>query len=201
MGRLFATGEIDTRRVISLAGVAVGRPRLLRSRIGASTNDLVDGELKGEHVRIISGSVLSGRSASGPIDGFLGRYHQQVSVLAEGDERRFMGWMSPGTDRFSTSRAFLSNLLRRKTFPFSTTTYGDVRSIVPIGKYERVMPLDILPTFLLKAIAVGDVERAEELGVLELEEQDLALCTFVCPSKIDYGPELRSVLTALEMEG
>ena len=89
----------------------------------------------------------------------------------------------------------------RKQFAFGTNTWGDPRAIVPIGLYERVMAMDLMASFLLKSIVTSDVERAEELGVLELEEQDLALCTYVCPSKIEYGPHLRRVLTTLEMEG
>ncbi len=199
IGRLFHTGEIETARVISLGGPSVRRPRLLRTRIGASIDDLLDGEIE-DGARVVSGSVLSGRAASGPIYGYLGRYDQQITALPEGDERRFLGWLAPGFDRFSTSRTFISKLLPKRV-RFSTTTFGDQRTIVPIGLYERVMPMDLMSSFLLKALVSGDVERAEELGVLELEEQDLALCTFVCPSKIDYGPHLRQVLTTLEKEG
>jgi len=201
IGKLFTTGRLDSERVVSLAGPSVKKPRLLRTRLGAALDELLQGELKeGEH-RVISGSVLSGRAASGDILGYLGRYHQQISVLAEGRRREFLGWMTPGVNRFSTVRAFASALMPKKKFAFTTTTHGSERAMVPIGMYERVMPMDILPTFLLRALLVGDLERAEQLGCLELDEEDLALCTFVCPGKLDYGPVLRDVLTEIEKEG
>ncbi len=201
IGRLFATGELSSERIVALCGPSVRDPRLLRTRLGAATADLVRGELvEGQH-RVVSGSVLSGRRAEGATEGFLGRYHQQISVLGEGDQRELLGWLSPGRELFSTSRTFLSKLLPEKKFAMTTTTHGSDRAIIPIGLYERVMPLDIEPSFLLKAVVMGDIDRAAELGALELEEEDLALCTFVCPSKVDYGPHLRAVLDELEAEG
>ncbi|MCB1056349.1 MAG: Na(+)-translocating NADH-quinone reductase subunit A [Acidobacteria bacterium] len=201
IGRLFATGELDVDRVVSLAGPRVESPRLLRTRLGASLDDLTAGQLIGDGNRVISGSVLDGRRAMGLEDGYLGRYHQQISVIREDHDREFLGWLMPGADKFSVVRAFASSLMPNKKFAMTTTTYGSHRAIVPIGMYEKVMPMDILPTFLLRSLMVGDLERAEELGVLELDEEDLALCTFVCPGKNDYGPALRQVLTTLEKEG
>lgn len=201
IGRLFGSGRIDVERVASLAGPSVRRPRLLRARLGASVDELVAGELVEGENRVVSGSVLSGRQAQGPILGYLGRYHQQISVLPEGRERELAGWLRPGLDRFSVSSAFLSKLLYKRRFPMTTSKYGSDRAIVPIGLYEKVMPMDIMATFLLKALVMHDVERAEELGVLELEEEDVGLLTFVCPSKTDYGPRLRGVLATLEKEG
>ena len=207
IGELIRTGELSVERTIALAGPSVQRPRLLRTRVGASTGDLVAGELVSgadgpelEH-RIISGSVLSGRTAAGDVLGYLGRYHNQVSVIREGREREFMGWLKPGTNRFSTLNLFLSRLTGSKRLEFTTTTHGSRRAIVPLGLYERVMPMDIMPTYLVRALIVGDLELAEQLGCLELDEEDLALCTFVCPSKIEYGPILREVLEAIEKEG
>ncbi len=201
IGRLFHRGELDVARVISLAGPAVTRPRLLRTRLGASTDDLTRGEVADGELRLISGSVLSGRAAQGEVHGFLGRYDAQVSVLAEGREREFLGWLAPGTSKFSTTWSFLSSLLPGKKYAFTTTNNGSDRAIVPIGLYERVFPLDILPSYLLRALAMGDVEHAEELGALELDEEDLALLTFVCPSKSEHGQNLRNVLTLIEKEG
>lgn len=201
IGKLFMTGRIEVDRIISLAGPSVKRPRLLRTRLGASVDDLVKGELYEGEQRVISGSVLSGRQATGPIFGYLGRYHQQVSVIREGREREFLGWLLPGLNKFSTVRVYASSLLRGKKFHFTTSTNGSERAMVPIGTYEQVMPMDILPTFLLRALIVGDVERAEQLGCLELDEEDLALCTFVCPGKYEYGPYLRQILTRIEKEG
>ncbi len=217
-GRLFHRGELDVSRVVSLAGPAVNRPRLLRTRVGVSTDDLASGaELRlrpsgatadgagdggtTKEVRLISGSVLSGRTAQGEAHGYLGRYDNQVSVLAEGREREFLGWMAPGTDKFSTTKSFLSALMPGKKYAFTTSTNGSDRAIVPIGVYERVFPLDILPSALLRALAMGDLEHAEALGALELDEEDLALLTFVCPSKSEHGQNLRDVLTLIEKEG
>lgn len=206
IGRLFDRGELDVGRVIALAGPAVARPRLLRTRLGAATGDLVDGEVDGEALaaeglRLISGSVLSGRKAGGEIHGFLGRYHQQLSVLREDHEREFIGWLMPGANKFSTLNLFLSKLMPGKKFELTTTTHGSDRAIVPLGLYERVFPIDIPATFLLRALAVGDIERAEELGVRELDEEDLALCSFVDPGKHDFGVHLRNLLTTIEKDG
>ena len=201
IGHLFDTGKLRVDRVISLAGPMVERPRLLRTRLGVSTDDLVRGELKEGECRVISGSVLSGRSAMGDTLGFLGRYQQQISVLAEDREREFLGWLAPGTNKYSVIPSFLSALMPGRKFDFTTTTNGSHRAIIPLGMYEKVMPMDLEPTFLLKALVMGDVEKAEELGCLELDEEDLALCTFVCPGKNDYGPHLREVLTTIEKEG
>ena len=201
VGRLFGAGVLDVERVISLAGPSVERPRLLRTRIGASTDDLVRGELSEGEQRVVSGSVLSGRKCEGEIHGYLGRYHLQISVLREGREMELFGWLAPGAEKYSVINTFTSALNRAKKFAFTTSTNGSDRAIVPIGMYEKIMPLDILPTFMLKALSMRDLERAEELGVLELDEEDLALCSFVCPGKNDYGPMLRELLTTIEKEG
>ena len=200
IGKLFVTGHLDSERVVSLAGPVVKAPRLIRTRLGASSNEVVEGELTEGENRVISGSVLSGRTAEGPL-AFLGRYHLQISALAEGANREFFGWMAPGFKRFSVKNVFVSKLFPGKRFAFTTATNGGGRAIVPIGSYEKVVPLDILPTFLLRALAVDDVEQAEALGCLELDEDDLALCTFVCPGKGEYGSMLRRNLTIIEKEG
>ncbi|MEM6796435.1 MAG: Na(+)-translocating NADH-quinone reductase subunit A [Acidobacteriota bacterium] len=201
IGVLFQTGELDVTRVVALAGPPVQQPRLLRTRVGASTDDLVRGEVEDGEMRLISGSVFSGRAAMGEALGYLGRYSNQLAVLAEGREREFLGWMAPGADKFSILPAFVSALMPRKKFGFTTSTGGSPRAIVPIGLYEKVFPFDMVPTYLLKSIVVGDVEHAEALGVMELDEEDVALCSFVCPGKIDYGRHLRDLLTTIEKEG
>jgi Na+-transporting NADH:ubiquinone oxidoreductase subunit A len=201
IGHLFTKGTLDTSCVVSLAGPAVRVPRLLRTRLGASTDELARGELEPGEVRLVSGSVLHGDRAMGEQLGWLGRYHNQLSVVLEARRRELFGWLAPGLDKFSTIPTFVSWLIPRKRFHFDTNTNGGRRAMVPIGMYERVMPMDILPTLLLRALTVGDVEWAEELGVLELDEEDLALCTFVCPGKYDYGPALRRTLAAIEKEG
>ncbi len=200
IGQLFATGRLDTSLVIALGGPQVTSPRLLRTRLGASTTELVDGELQGGDARVISGSVLSGDVAQDDVTGFLGRYHQQVTVVAEGGGREFLGWMAPGANAFSVTPAFLSSLMPRRPVNLDTSLRGSRRAMVPIGAYERVMPMDILPTHLLRALTVGDVEWAEELGALELDEEDLALCSFVCPGKYEHGAALRRVLTDMGAE-
>ncbi len=200
IGRLFATGRLSVERVIALGGPVVKRPRLLRTRVGACISELVAGELEEGESRVISGSVLAGRVAAGPMD-FLGRYHLQVSALAEGRQRVFLGWQDPGLDKFSVKNLFLSKLFPNKRFSFTTSAEGSHRAMVPIGTYEQVMPLDILPTFLLRSLIVGDTDRAQELGCLELDEEDLGLCTFACPGKYEYAPLLRRALERIEKEG
>jgi Na+-transporting NADH:ubiquinone oxidoreductase subunit A len=200
IGRLALTGRIDVERVIALAGPGVTRPRLLRTRLGASTDELTAGELQADAQRVVSGSVLDGRTAAGEATGYLGRYHLQVAALPEGHRREFLGWLAPGRDKFSVTNAFASALGRAQRFAFTTTTNGAPRPLVPIGTYEDVMPMDIEPTFLLRALVTGDAERAEALGALELDEEDLALCTFACPSKFDYGPLRRAMLERIERE-
>jgi Na+-transporting NADH:ubiquinone oxidoreductase subunit A len=200
IGRLLTTGRLSTERVISLAGPSVTQPRLIRTRLGASIDDLVRGEIGPGDCRVLSGSVLAGRTTS-DWAAFLGRYHCQVTVLPEGRNREFLGWTMPGADKFSLTRTFLSNFLPKRLFPLTTSQLGSPRAMIPIGGFERVMPLDLLPTQLLRAIAVGDTDAAQQLGCLELEEEDLALCSFVCPSKYDYGPLLRQALTRIEKEG
>jgi Na+-transporting NADH:ubiquinone oxidoreductase subunit A len=200
VGILFTTGKLNVERIVSLAGPSVRNPRLIKTRTGASLEDITKGELKeGEH-RIISGSVLSGCRAY-EATGFLGKYHQQISVIPEERKREFLGWLTLGLNLYSVKNIVLSRLFPHKKFDFTTSTRGDQRAIVPVGAYEKVMPLDIMPTYLLRALAVDDIEEAEKLGCLELDEDDLALCTFVCPSKIDHGAELRRNLTLIEKEG
>lgn len=201
IGILFTTGELDSSRVIALAGPKVKKPRLLRTLLGASLIQLTANELEvdAEH-RIISGSVLCGTIASGP-HAFLGRYHNQVSVIAEGREKEFFGWIRPEREQHSITRTFFNHLNPKKLFSMTTTTNGSSRAMVPIGNYERVMPLDILPTLLLRDLLSGDTDGAQRLGCLELDEEDLALCTYVCPGKYNYGSALRECLTTIEKEG
>ncbi|HAK60101.1 MAG TPA: NADH:ubiquinone reductase (Na(+)-transporting) subunit A [Nitrospiraceae bacterium] len=200
MGLLFTTGRLNVERIVSLAGPSVKNPRLLKTRIGASLDDMTSGELTEGENRILSGSVFSGHIAH-EATAFLGRYHQQITVLPEGRKRSFLGWLSAGFSLFSVKPIVAASFLPKRKLMFTTALQGGERAIVPIGSYEKVMPLDILPTHLLRALAVDDVEEAERLGCLELDEEDLALCTFVCPSKLDHGVELRRNLTLLEKEG
>lgn len=202
VGRLFSTGRLDLDRVVALGGPPLAKPRLVRTRAGASTHDLLADEEAGfGDVRYISGSVLSGKKAMGDVYGFIGRYDNQVSVVEEGRERELLGWLSPGAKKYSMLPIYLSGILRPKEMDFNTSMNGSERAIVPIGMYESVMPFDMVATYLLRALAVGDIETAEELGCLELDEEDLALCTFVDAGKNDFGPILRKNLEIIEREG
>jgi len=200
IGKLFTTGQLYTQRVVALAGPQVNKPRLLRTRVGASLEELTAGDLKAANNRVISGSVFGGRATKGPT-AYLGRYHTQVSVLLEGDDRPFLHYLRAGVDAFSTLGIYVSSLFKDKQYEFTTSTNGSERAMVPIGNYERIMPLDILPTQLLRSLIVGDTEMAQKLGCLELDEEDLALCTYVCAGKYEYGPILRDNLTRIEKEG
>ncbi len=200
IGHLFATGELDVSRVVSLAGPQVKQPRLLRTVLGAKVSELTAGELKDGENRVISGSVLNGAAAAGPHD-YLGRYHNQISVIAEGRAKELFGWVVPSAEKYTVTRTTLGHFLKSKLFNFTSAVNGGERAMVPIGTYERVMPLDILPTLLLRDLIVGDTDSAQALGCLELDEEDLALCSFVCPGKYEYGALLRNVLDKIEKEG
>lgn len=197
--KLFTTGKLWTDRVVAIAGPQVPEPKLFRTRLGANTDDLVAGVVKDADNRVISGSILNGTTAEGPFS-FLSRYATQVSVLLEGREREFMGWVSPGSTRYSLLN-IVTGKIGNKLLDFTTTTNGSERAMVPVGQFETIMPLDILPTQLLRSIVCGDMDQAIALGALELDEEDLALCTFACPGKYEYGPILRDNLTMIEKEG
>jgi len=199
IGRLVSTGELDTERVVAVAGPGITRPRLLHAPLGASTADLTRGELAPGRQRVVAGSVLDGRTAAGEMHGYLGRHHLQLSALPEGDTREMFGWIAPGADKFSLWGVVLGAFSRRRRV-LTTATHGSPRAMVPIGAYERVMPLDLMPTFLLRALIGGHDDWAEEMGALELDEEDLALCTFVCPGKTEYGPLLRAALSRIAKE-
>ena len=200
IGRLFTTGRLNTERVIALGGSQVNKPRLLRTVLGAKVSQITAGELVEADNRVISGSVLNGTIAQGAHD-YLGRYHNQISVIEEGRSKELFGWVAPQPDKYSITRTTLGHFLKNKLFKFNTAVNGGDRAMVPIGTYERVMPLDILPTLLLRDLIVGDTDSAQALGCLELDEEDLALCSFVCPGKYEYGPLLRKVLETIEKEG
>ncbi len=200
IGKLFTTGKIHTDRLISLAGPVVKNPRLIRTTRGADLLELTRDELNGDDNRIISGSVLSGRKATGAV-AFLGRFHNQVSALVEGRERPAMHFFALGSNRFSKLPIYISQFFKGKKYAFTTSTNGSPRAMVPIGLYETVMPQDYLPTQLLRALIVEDIITAVDLGALELDEEDLALCTFVSPGKYEFGDILRDNLTRIEQEG
>ena len=199
-GKLFTTGEIYTDCVVAIGGTGVKQARLLRTRLGADLNELLEGELADDHVRVISGSILNGTRCD-DAHHWLGRFHTQISVIPEGDQKEFLGWISPGANQHSVTRAYAGHLSPKKLFNMTSSTNGSERAMVPIGNYERVMPLDILPTLLLRDLLSGDTDSAQKLGCLELDEEDLALCSYVCPGKYEYGAVLRDCLTTIEKEG
>ncbi|MDR0563688.1 MAG: Na(+)-translocating NADH-quinone reductase subunit A [Azoarcus sp.] len=202
VGKLFSTGRLWVERVVSLAGPVVAKPRLVRTRLGAHLAELTQGEWQADagEVRIVSGSLLGGRTAHGA-SGFLGRFHQQVSCLKEGKNRELLSFLRLGANKHSALNVYASKLLGKRPFKFTTTTNGSPRAMVPVGNYEAVMPLDILPTQLLRYLIVGDTDMAQKLGALELDEEDLALCSYVCVGKYEYGPILRDNLARIEQEG
>jgi len=200
IGALANTGKLDSTRYVAVAGPLINSPRVLASKLGANISELIEGRTSEGKKRVISGSVLNGHIASDTTD-YLGRYDNQVSVIEENDDREFLGWMMPGLSKFSAINVFLSSILKPKAFDITSSQNGSPRAIVPIGVFEKVMPLDILPTPLIKSLLVKDTDAAQQLGCLELVEEDLALCSFVDPGKHDFGPVLRSTLTQIEVEG
>ncbi len=200
IGHLFLTGSILTERLVALCGPAVKIPRLIRTRLGACLSELVSDQLHSVDSRIVSGSVLSGHKADEAND-FLGRYHNQISILEENRHREFMGWSMPGFNKFSIKNIFASSLLPRRPLPMTTSTHGSLRAMVPVGAFEKVMPLNIKATWLLRSLLTLDTDLAQDLGCLELDEEDLALCSFVCSGKMNYGYHLRQTLQKIEKEG
>lgn len=196
-GHLFTTGRILTERIVALGGPAMARPRLVPTRLGAALDDLLRDELTGQTLRVVSGSVLDGHSATGP-EAFLGRYHLQVTALAEAHQSRLLGWLPPFGGQSWLGRGIFA---AKRPRPVTTAAHGAPRAIYSIGSYEQVMPLDLSISYLLRALAAGDTDEAQALGALELAESDLALCSFVCPGKNDFGPLLRAALDRIERDG
>lgn len=206
IGHLFVEGQYYSRRWVSLCGPQVKEPRVVETIQGASIAELLPEEAvekSANGVRIISGSVLWGNTAAGPDSAYLGRYHLQVCALEEGRDNEFLfkSWMGLGFKRHTASRAYISSFIKPAAYTINTALNGGSRPMVPVGLYEKVFPFDMEPTVLLRAIDINDTDQAKLLGVLELAEEDLALCTYVCPGKTDYGPQLRRCLTKIEVEG
>jgi Na+-transporting NADH:ubiquinone oxidoreductase subunit A len=201
IGELFLSGALPRSRTIAVTGPAASSPKLLRTRPGADLGQALAGESDAEQPRFVDGSALDGRIAAlGSPSGFLGRYTNQVTVLEDRTRRQLLGWMSPFAGRYSVTNTLLDKFVRKR-FVFDTDSNGSLRAIVPIGVYEKVMPMDVLPTALIKALASHDMEMAEKLGVLELAEEDLALCEYVDPCKLPIAELLREMLTQIEKEG
>lgn len=199
IGFFFRTGKLDNHRLIAVAGPGIKEPMIIRTIRGSAIEELLQDNLQPGEQRIISGSVLSGRKIQEDT-AYIGAYDQQISVLPEGYDSSFLGFIRPGVGLFSKTNAYIGKFLK-KPLQFTTSMRGSPRPIVPIGVYEDVMPLDILPTLLAKALITRDTDTAVNLGALELDEEDLALMTFVCPGKHDFGAILRENLILIEQEG
>ena len=203
IGKLFKSGSLDTSRTVALCGPQVSEPCLMETEIGASISEISAGKTLEGNNRFVSGSVLCGREANSYTN-YLGRYSSQVSVLreVEKDDREFLNFLRPGLKKHSVLPVFLTKLKEKfLKLNYTTAMNGADRAIVPIGIFEDIFPYNIMITQLLKSIVIGDTELAQKLGILELDEEDLSLCTYACPSKYDYGSLLREMLTKIEEEG
>jgi len=200
IGRLLATGRIDPSRVVALTGPLCRNPRLIRTIAGASMDELAASEIAdGRPVRMISGSVLSGRAGEGP-SAFLGRYARQLTLIEEDHTQIPMGWIRPMPSKFAI-QPVLGSAFAKRLYALTTNLNGGRRAMVPIGTFEELMPQDFLPTQLLRALLVMDTDQAQALGALELDEEDLGLVGFACPAKYEYTIALRDCLTKIEKEG
>ncbi|MEP2718526.1 Na(+)-translocating NADH-quinone reductase subunit A [Pseudophaeobacter sp.] len=200
IGRLLATGKLDAERVVALTGPLVAKPRLVRTLVGASMTELLADELTAANsVRMISGSILSGRAGEGP-DAYLGRYARQITVIEEDKKQIPLGWIRPMASKYAV-QPVLGSLFSKKLYALTSNLNGGRRAMVPTGTFEELMPQDFLPTQLLRALLVMDTDQAQALGALELDEEDLGLVGFACPAKYEYGLALRDSLTKIEKEG
>ncbi len=199
IGRLFIEGRYRADRVIALAGSSVTTPGYLRVQTGERLKEILHGRIsEGDH-RIIQGHVLHGRKS--PQDDFLSFYTRQITVIPEGHEPEFLGWMLPGFKKLSLSRTYFSWLAPNRTYTPTTNMHGEERAFVVTGQYEKVLPMNIYPVFLLKAILAKDIDKMEALGIYEVSEEDFALCEFVCTSKIEVQKIISKGLDLIREEG
>lgn len=200
IGRLMLTGRYDPRCLVALTGPACKDPRMIRTVAGASIAQLAEGDLPDDMpVRMISGSVLSGRAGSG-VSAYVGRYARQVTLIEEDKKQIPMGWIRPMVEKYAV-QPVLGSALAKRTYPLTSNLNGGRRAMVPLGTFEELMPQDFLPTQLLRALLVMDTDQAQLLGALELDEEDMGLVGFACPAKYEYGMALRDCLTKIEKEG
>lgn len=199
IGRLFETGKLDLSKIVALTGSEVKSPKYLKTVHGTQLGDLLKGKTKKENnERIISGNVLTGSKVDA--DNFLGYFDQQITVIPEGDDYEFMGWAAPGVDKFSASKAFFSKLFPKKEYVLDANMNGGERAFVMSGQYEKFLPMDILPVYLLKAIMGNNIDKMEQLGIYEVVEEDLALCEYACTSKIKVQSVLREGINSMIKE-
>ncbi|WP_422377490.1 Na(+)-translocating NADH-quinone reductase subunit A [Roseibium sp.] len=200
IGRLLETGRFDPSRVIALCGPMCQNPRLVRTILGTSMEEISEGQLSSDApVRLISGSILSGRLGEGP-SAYLGRYARQITLIEEDHKQIPLGWIRPMPSKFAF-QPVLGSAFSKKLYALTSNLNGGRRAMVPLGTFEELMPQDYLPTQLLRALLVMDTDQAQALGALELDEEDLGLVGFACPAKYEYGIALRDCLTKIEKEG
>lgn len=199
IGKLFSEGIYDAKRTLALTGSETDHTGYFKTRIGASVETLIKGHLKQDGVRVVSGNALTGTAIEK--DGFVGLYDDQVTVIEAGDKPEFMGWLVPSYKRPSLSRTFLSFLRPNREYHVNTNNHGDERAFVMSQEYEKVVPMDLYPQYLIKSILFGDFEQMEGLGIYEVVEEDLALCEFVCTSKQPVQQILRAGLDLVRLEG
>lgn len=198
IGELFLSGKFDASRVVALTGAELNTPKYVRTYQGAHLGELLKGNLANDHVRVISGDILSGSQRS--MEDFLGIYDDQVTVIEEGDDYEMFGWLVPSKPRPTVSGTFLSKVMTNRKFAAETNTHGERRAFVVSGLYEKFIPMDIYPQQLIKSIVIGDIEQMEGLGILELVEEDVALAEFACVSKQPLQSILREGLDKMRSE-
>ena len=198
IGKLFTTGIHDFSRIVVMTGSEMKKRAYVRTILGAQLTTMVSGNLEDGNVRLISGNVLTGTQVKA--DGFLGFYDSQITAIPEGDEYEFMGWAAPGFNKFSLSRTFFSWIARNKEYRLNANTHGELRAFVVSNEMEKVFPMDIYPEHLIKAIMAEDIDKMEQLGIYEVVEEDMALCEFVCTSKIAIQKTLRNGLNLMMKE-
>ena len=194
LGKLFSDGIFDPSITINLSGPAVSSPSYFKSRIGTSLESYCKGNLSTDQVRIISGDVLTGKEST--INGYLGFYNSSISIIEESFDRSFVGWLHPGgSSKYSIFNAYLGS--NKSPYNFTTLQNGSHRAFVPIEAWEKVFPMNIYINALLRSIEANDFEEMEQLGIYECDEEDVALCSFVCPSKTDVGGVIRKGLDTI----
>lgn len=198
IARLFTEGKYDVSRIISLCGSEVSKPRYYRTISGSCVANLISDNVKRENNRIICGDVLSGKKIDK--NGYLGFYDTQITVIKEGNEQEFLGWALPGINKFSMSKSYFSWLFPTRKYNIDTNMRGEERAYVVTGQYEKVLPMDIFPQQLVKAIMIEDIDLMEKLGLYEVGPEDFALCEFVCTSKIEVQSLIRHGLDILRKE-
>ena len=198
IARLFTEGKYDVSRIVALAGSQVKKPKYYRTIAGASIANLLADNINKGDSRIISGDILTGQHID--VNGILGFYDTTITVIEEGKEQEFLGWILPGLHKFSASKTFLSWLTPAKKYSLNANMHGEERAYVMTGEYEKVLPMDIFPAHLIKACMIEDIELMENLGIYEVSPEDFALCEFVCTSKIEVQTIIRNALELVRKE-